>query len=86
MRIRTSGKNAHRKETIESLSAHYGVNQTRALLLAADQVPSLHSAVATVLDRDDLSTRQKREIAETFSQARGLDVDYQESMDLEIAD
>lgn len=78
MRIRTDGKYAHREETIAEVAEFYDCNKTKALLLAADQVPSLHHAVEEILGRDDLTPAQKRGIAETVSKARGLEIEYDE--------
>jgi hypothetical protein len=83
MRIRTDEK-PHRERTIEQIADHYGCNKTRALLLAADQVPELHDAIEYVLSRRDLTRSQKDEIAETFSKARGINVEIEESITVNV--
>lgn len=83
MRIRTDEK-PHRERSIEKVSEHYGCNKTRALLLAADQVPELHDAISDVLEMDSLTRSQRREIAEHFSDARGIDVEISEDVTVNV--
>lgn len=86
MRIRTDGKFGHRESTIENVQRHYQCNKTKALMLAADQVPQLHDAVADILDRGDLTADQRREIADRFNECRGMDVDVETTTDVTIAE
>lgn len=65
--IRTDGKFAQREDTIEKVTEFYDCSQTRALLAAAEDVPSLASSIEQVLQRDDLTAQQRREIAEELS-------------------
>jgi F0F1-type ATP synthase delta subunit len=83
MRIRTDEK-PHRERTIEKVSDHYQCNKTKAMLLAADQVPELHEAVKSVLSDPELSTKDKRRIAERFNEARGIDVEISEHVNVNV--
>jgi len=67
MRIRTDGKFAHREDTIDRAAAFYDVSKTRAMLAAAEDVPRLVDGVQEVLEREDLTLEQRREIATTLS-------------------
>jgi len=80
MRIRTDGELSHREETIEQAAEFWGCNKTRALLLSADFAPRIVPRIEKVLAREDLTTRQKREIAEMFSVPGTLYVDYKENI------
>jgi len=81
MRIRTDGKFAHREDTIDRAAAFYDVSKTRAMLAAAEDVPRLVDGVQEVLEREDLTLEQRREIATTLS-TRSLQFDVVD--DLEI--
>jgi hypothetical protein len=78
MRIRTDTK-PYRKDVIESVAGFYECNKTDALMYAAEDVPQLVDGVREVLNRDDLTPRQKLEIAETFS-SKGVTVEIDESV------
>lgn len=65
--IRTDGKFAYREDTIEGVAGFYDCSQTRALLAAAEDVPRLAGGIERVLQRDDLTAQQRREMAETLS-------------------
>lgn len=67
MRIRTDGKFADRKDEIGAAAEWWGCNNTEALLRSAEFVRWIEPAIQDVLARDDLTARQKREIAETLS-------------------
>ena len=86
MRIRTDGNYEHRKSTIKSCANHYGCNKTRALMLAADQVPELHAAFEDVLALNSLTRTQRQEIAERFSKARGIEIETETITNVEIAE
>lgn len=82
--IRTDGKFAHREDTIEGVARFYDCSQTRALLAAAEDVPRLAQGIERVLQRDDLTAKQRREIAETLSTLSlsfSVDVDVEASAD-----
>ena len=83
MRIRTDGKYAHRKDTIERAADHYGCNKSRALLLAAEDVSALHEAIRDILERPDLTTEQRHEIADTL-ETRGVSIDIVEEINVEL--
>lgn len=53
-------------------------------MLAADQVPELHEAIYDVLLMDSLSAKQRKEIAERFAAARGIDVETELTTTFEI--
>jgi hypothetical protein len=74
MRIRTDGKFAYREDTIDRVAAYYDVSKTRSMLAAAEDVPRLVDGVQEVLEREDLTIEQRREIATTFS-TRSLQFD-----------
>jgi len=67
MRIRTDGDYAHREDVIEQAADYYDCNKTRAVLAACEDVPALVAAARVVLERDDLTRQQRREMAETLS-------------------
>ncbi|WP_439028492.1 DUF7692 domain-containing protein [Haloarchaeobius sp. DT45] len=67
MRIRTDGKYAYRTDAIEQAADFYDCNKTRAIVSACEDVPQLVAAARQVLDRDDLTRKQRQEIAETLS-------------------
>jgi uncharacterized protein (DUF1778 family) len=67
MRIRTDGKFEHRTDVFDRVADFYGSNRTDAVLAAAEDVPRLVDGARQVLDRDDLTEQQRREIAETLS-------------------
>jgi hypothetical protein len=83
MRIRTDEK-PHRERTIKEIADHYGCNKTRALLLAADQVPAFHAALEDALQMDSLTRSQRRELAERFSKARGIEIDINEEITVNV--
>ncbi|ACV10979.1 conserved hypothetical protein [Halorhabdus utahensis DSM 12940] len=80
MRIRTDGDRSHRETTIEEAAEFWDCNKTRALLLSADFAPRIVPRIEQVLAREDLTSRQKREIAETLSIAGTLDVEIDEDV------
>ncbi|MFC4406290.1 DUF7692 domain-containing protein [Haloarchaeobius iranensis] len=67
MRIRTDGDKVYRRDAIEKASRFYDCNKTTAVVSACEDVPQLVRAAEAVLERDDLTMQQKREIAETLS-------------------
>jgi hypothetical protein len=83
MRIRTDEK-PHRERTIEQVAEHYGCNKTKAMLLAADQVPELHEALEDILSDPALSTNDKQRIAERFNQARGIEIEISEHVEVNV--
>ncbi|QFU81522.1 DUF7692 domain-containing protein [Natronorubrum aibiense] len=76
MRIRTDGDYAYRRNAIERAADFYDCNKTKAVVSACDDVPHFVRAIQQVLERDDLTLEQRREIAETLStRAVSFDVD-----------
>ncbi|TYL38277.1 hypothetical protein CV102_13275 [Natronococcus pandeyae] len=67
MRIRTDGDYAYRRDAIERAAELYDCNKTKAVVSACDDVPHFVRAARQVLERDDLTLEQRREIAETLS-------------------
>jgi len=67
MRIRTDGKYEYRLDPINRAADFYDCNKTKAIVSACDDVPHLVAAARQVLERDDLTLEQRREIAETLS-------------------
>lgn len=82
MRIRTDGKFAHRTEEIEAAADWWDCNKSEALLRSAEFVRWIEPAIQDVLERDDLTTQQKREIAEALS-VGGLQVGVEETVAVE---
>jgi len=82
MRIRTDGDYEWRKEEIEDAAEWWDCNKTAALLRSAETVRFLDEGIQRVLERDDLTTEQKREIAETLS-APSLSYNVEESIAVE---
>ncbi len=83
--IRTDGKFAYREDVIDRVTGFYDCNQTRALLAAAEDGPRLIDGIESVLDRDDLTRQQRREMAETLSTPLmkfSVDVDIDTETDL----
>jgi hypothetical protein len=75
MRIRTAD-HPHREDAIEGAAEFYDCNKTTAVVSACEDVPELVRAVRQVLERDDLTARQRREIADTLS-TRAVSFDVQ---------
>jgi hypothetical protein len=81
MRIRTSD-HPHREDAIEDAAEFYDCNKTTAVVSACEDVPELVRAARQVLERDDLTARQHREIAETLS-TRAVSFDVQTDVDVQ---
>jgi hypothetical protein len=83
VRVRTGGENAWRYYSIEEAAEWYGCNRSDAIAYAADDVVGLSGALEEVLERDDLTREQRREIADTFdSRTRGLEVELVDEVDV----
>jgi hypothetical protein len=67
MRIRTDGDKAFREDEIHRAAEFYDRNKTDSVVRACRDLPELADAVEEVLDRDDLTQEQRREIAATLS-------------------
>ena len=83
MRIREDGKHAHRSDTIEQAAEFWGCNKTTALMRSADFSRRIGERVQTVLSRGDLTTEQKREIAETLAIPGTFEVNVSEDVGIE---
>ncbi len=87
MRIRTDGDKAFRADVIERAANFYGVNKTRSVVFACNDVPQLVQACEEILDRDDLTAGQKREIAETLNDtARGVEFVVDETVSVDFGE
>lgn len=82
VRVRTDDGNEYRFHAIQEAAEFYECNRSDAIAYACDNVPALVDAVEQVLGRDDLTTAQKREIADEFS-SRGLQFDVDENVSVE---
>ena len=67
MRIRTNDDYAYREDTIEQAAEFYDRNKTASVTRACEDVPSLVDGIIEVLERDDLTHNQRKELAETLS-------------------
>jgi len=83
MRIREDGKHAHRSDTIEQAAEFWECNKTQALLRSAEFARRIDERLRTVLARDDLTTEQKHEIAETISIPGTYEVSVTENVGVE---
>lgn len=72
MRIREDGRHAHRTDTIEQAADFWGCNKTRALLQSAEFASRMDQRIRAVLSRDDLTVKQKREIADYSSRTASV--------------
>ncbi|MFC6767827.1 DUF7692 domain-containing protein [Natrinema soli] len=64
--MRTDGDYAYRRDAIERAADCYDYNKTKAVVSACDDVPKFIQASRQVLERNDLTLEQRREIAETL--------------------
>lgn len=78
VRIRTGDGNEWRFDAVERAASFYDCNRSDAVAFACDDVPGLVDAARQVLDRDDLTRRQRREIAATLS-TRAVTFDVEDS-------
>ncbi|WP_126662013.1 DUF7692 domain-containing protein [Haloterrigena salifodinae] len=67
VRIRTDDGNEWRFDAIQKAARFYDCNRSNAVAFACEDVDSLVSAARDVLEREDLTCEQRREIAETLS-------------------
>ncbi len=67
VRVRTDDGNEWRYDAIEKAAAFYDCNRSNAIAFACNDVDAIVSAAQRVLERDDLTKEQRREIAETLS-------------------
>jgi hypothetical protein len=80
MRIREDGKFAWRTEEIEAAANWWGCNKTEALLRSAELVRVLDTRIRDVLAREDLTLKQKREIAEHLTVPGSYEIGIEETI------
>lgn len=85
IRVRTGEENEYRYHAVQQAADFYGCNRSDAIAYACDNVISLVEAAETILSRDDLTPKQKKEIAEEFS-GRGLDFGVEELVSVSLGD
>lgn len=83
MRIRTDGKHARRKDTIGQAAKFWDCNKTTALMKSAEFACRIDERIRRVLSRDDLTVRQKHEIAETLSVPSYYEIEVEESIQIQ---
>jgi len=75
VRIRTGDGNEHRYGAIERAADYYDTNRSDAVANACNDVPRVMRALKSVLERDDLTLQQRREIAKEFDrETRGTNI------------
>lgn len=67
VRVPTADDKAWRFDAIQRAADFYGCNRADAVAFASGDVPRLVDSIQSVLERDDLTDRQRREIAEQLS-------------------
>ena len=67
VRIPTDEDHSWRYRAIERARAQYGVSKADTVGLACQDIDQLVDGIEDVLQREDLSLRQRKEIAETLS-------------------
>ncbi|SFR99990.1 hypothetical protein SAMN05216559_2292 [Halomicrobium zhouii] len=83
MRIRTDGKHARREDTIDEAAEFWSCNKTTALVKSAEFTVRIDQRIQKVLARDDLTTVQRREIAETLTVPSYYEIDVSQAVDVE---
>jgi hypothetical protein len=83
MRIREDGKHAHRTDTIEQAAEFWDCNKTKALMRSAEFSWRIGEGIREVLAREDLTFRQKREIAETLGVLNTYEIEIIERISIE---
>ena len=79
VRIRTDDGNEWRFDAIKKAARFYDCNRSNAVAFACEDVDQLVAAATRVLERDDLTREQRREIAETLS-TRAVSFDLESSV------
>jgi RecA/RadA recombinase len=74
VRIRTGEGNEYRFDAIEKAAELYDRNKSDAVACACDDIARLTSALEDVLQRDDLTRQQQREIAQRLDRSLSLDI------------
>ena len=74
----------YREDSIEKAASFYEKNKSDAVAYACEDVVEIVRAAEEVLEREDLTLAQRREIAETFStRATSFDVELGVERELE---
>jgi len=85
VRIRTGEGNEHRYDAIERAADYYDINRSDAVAKACNDVPRVMRALQSVLERDDLTLQQRREIAEQFDrEMRGVEISVGLDVDVDL--
>ena len=79
VRIRTGQGNEWRYDAVEKAARFYDCNRPNAVAFACEDVDRLVRAARAVLERDDLTRAQRKEIAETLS-TRAVTFDVETSV------
>ena len=79
VRIRTDDGNEWRFDAIQKAARFYDCNRSNAVAFACEDVATIVAAAQRVLERDDLTREQRREIAETLS-TRAVQFDIETSV------
>jgi len=85
VRIRTDEGNEWRYDEIQRAAEFYDCNRSDAVAFAAGDAVRLVQAARRVLERDDLTLRQRREIAATLS-TRSLEFDVGSDVQVQRGD
>lgn len=80
--IRCGEGNEYRYHAMNDAAELYDCNRSDAVAYACDNITQLVDNIQTILERDDLTTKQKREIAELCS-GRGLEFEIEQSTTVE---
>lgn len=84
VRIRTGDGNEWRYDAIESASRYYGVNRSNAVAYACEDVTGAVAFVEDVLEREDLTVTQRREIVTLANKHfRGVNVNLTDEVRVE---
>lgn len=82
VRIRTGEGNEWRYDAIERAADYHDCNRTDAVAYACEDVVQLVSAAREVLQREDLTEKQRREMADTLS-VHAVSFDVEQSVAVE---
>ena len=83
VRIRTGEGNEYRFDAIQRAADLYDRNKSDAVACACDDIARLTDTLEDVLNRDDLTRQQQREIAERFDRSLSLDIEIKNEVRIE---
>lgn len=83
VRIRTGKGNEWRFDAIKRAADYYDCNRSDAVAYASEDLVELVEAARQVLEREDLTLKQRREIAEIFS-TRAVVFEVQSNLKVEF--